>query len=109
MREEGRTKTGLSRWAEGANVRARYAHGAMSKTQLMLFNKKRNIRQKISDDDEFTRSPASAEELDVDIPETDAVYAERGTAAAAEVDHKKVRPIQMGEIFRRYVSRRVLA
>ena len=55
------------------------------------------------DDDEWVRSLAEAQEATTDVPEDSVMYDQQ------DVDPKKVRPIQMGEFLRKYVSRRLLA
>ena len=55
------------------------------------------------DDDEWIRSLAEAQEATTDVPEDSVMYDQQ------DVDPKKVRPIQMGEFFRKYVSRRLWA
>ena len=53
---------------------------------------------------------AAAEDLPVAVTEANVVYAEmRTSAAVAEVDSTRVRPIQMGDFLRTCVTRRLLA
>ena len=53
-------------------------------------------------DDEWLRSSTEAQEISIDIPE------EAVTHDQQAVDPKKIRPIQVGEFLRKYVSRRLL-
>ena len=72
-------------------------------TQLMFLKKEKDPTTKQFDDDEWIRSLTEAQEVTTDIPE------ESVTSDQQDVDPKKVRPIQMGEFLRKYVSRRLLA
>ena len=72
-------------------------------TQLMSLKKEKDPTAKQFDDDEWIRSLQEAQEVTTDVPE-DSV-----TCDQQDVDPKKVRPIQMGEFLRKYVSRRLLA
>ena len=71
--------------------------------QLMFLKKEKNPTSKQFDDDEWIRSLAEVQEVMTDIPEDSVTYDQQ------DVDPKKVRPIQMGEFLRKYVSRRLLA
>ena len=52
----------------------------------------------------------AAEDVNADISEMHVTHTGEGAApAVAELDPKKVRPIQIGKFLRRYVSRRLLA
>ena len=72
-------------------------------TQLMFLKKEKDPTSKQFDDDEWIRSLAEAQEVTTDVPEDRVEFDQQ------EVDPKKVRPIQMGEFLRKYVSRRLLA
>ena len=72
-------------------------------TQLMFLKKEKDPTSKQFDDDEWIRSLAEAQEATSDIPEDSVTYDQQ------DVDPKKVRPIQMGEFLRKYLSRRLLA
>ena len=72
-------------------------------TQLMFLKKELDPTSKQFDDDEWIRSLTEAQEITADVPEDSVLYDQQ------EVDPKKVRPIQMGEILRKYLSRRLLA
>ena len=71
-------------------------------TQLM-FLKKKDPTSKQFDDDEWVRSLTEAQEATTNVPEDSVMYGQQ------DVDPKKVRPIQMGEFLRKYVSRRLVA
>ena len=71
--------------------------------QLMFLKKEKDPTSKEFDDDEWIRSLAGAQEVTTDVPEDSVTYGQQ------HVDPKKVRPIQMGEFLRKYVSRRLLA
>ena len=70
---------------------------------MFLEEKKKDPTTKTLDDDEWIRSLTEAQEITADIPE------ERITHDHSEVDPNKVRPIQMVEFLRKYVSRRLQA
>ena len=72
-------------------------------TQLMFPKKEKDPTTKQFDDDEWIRSLTEAQEATTDVPEDSIMCDQR------DVDPKKVRPIQMGEFLRKYVSRRLLA
>ena len=70
-------------------------------TQLMFLKKEKDLTSKQFNDDEWIRSLTEAQEVTTDVPE-DSVTCEQ-----QEVDPKRVRPIQMEEFLRKYVSRRL--
>ena len=74
-------------------------------TQLMFpkKEKEKDPTSKQFDDDEWIRSLMEAQEVTADVPEDSVMYDQQ------DVDPKKVRPIQMVEFLRKYVSRRLLA
>ena len=72
-------------------------------TQHVFFKQEKDPTTKLFDADEWIRSDTEVRAVIADIPE------ERITHNQHEVDPKKVRPIQMGEFMREYVSRRLLA
>ena len=72
-------------------------------TQLMFLNKEWDPTSKQCDVDEWIRSLTEAQEVTADVPEECDLYDQQA------VNPKKVRPIQMGEFLRKYVSRRFLA
>ena len=72
-------------------------------TQLMFVKKEKDPTSKQFDDDEWIHSLAEAPEVTTDTAEDSVTYDQQ------DVDPKKVRPIQMGEFLRKYVSRRLLA
>ena len=72
-------------------------------TQVMFLKKEKDPTSKQCDDDEWIRSLTEAQEVTTDIPEDSVMYDQQ------DVDPDKVRPIQMGEFLRKYVSRRLLA
>ena len=72
-------------------------------TQLIFLKKEKDPTTKEGDDDEWIRSLTDAQEATSDIPEDSVSHDQQ------DVDPKKVRPIQMGESLRKYVSRRLLA
>ena len=53
------------------------------------------------DDDEWIRSLTEAQQATTDVPEDSVMYDQQ------YIDPKNVRPIQMEEFFRKYVSRRL--
>ena len=67
----------------------------------MFLKKEKDPTTKQFDDDEWIRSLAEAQEVTTDIPENSVTHDQQ------DVDPKKVRPIQMGEFWRKYVSRRL--
>ena len=71
-----------------------------------MFSKKdREPATKLFDDDEWIGSLTEAETITADIAEGQVTYAiPNGT-----VRDQSVRPVQMGEFLRKYVSRRLLA
>ena len=78
-------------------------------TQLMFW-KKDKYHNKEFDDDERIRSLTEAEAINADVPEGRKTYAaEETTTGGMDVYPKKVRPVQMGECMRKYVSCRLLA
>ena len=62
----------------------------------MFLKNEEDPTTKIIDDDESIRSLPEAQDITADIPED-------------RMDPKKVRPLQMAEFLRKYVSRRLLA
>ena len=72
-------------------------------TQVMFLKKEKDPTTKQFDDDEWTRSLTEAQEVSTDVPEYSVTYDQQ------DVDPEKVKPIQMGEFLRKYVSRRFLA
>ena len=70
-------------------------------TQLMLLKKEKDPTSKQFDDDECIRSLTEAQEITTDVPKGCVMYDQQ------EVVTKKVRPIQMEEFLRTYVSRRL--
>ena len=70
-------------------------------TRLMFLKKEKDPTSKQFDDDEWIRSLTEAQEVTNDVPE------DRVECHQQEVDPKRVRPIQMGEFIRKYVSRRL--
>ena len=72
-------------------------------TQLVFLKKEKDPTTKQFDDDEWIRSLTEAQEITTDVPEDSTVYDQQ------VVDPINVRPIQMGEFLRKYVSRRLLA
>ena len=72
-------------------------------TQLMFLKKEKDPTSKQFDDDEWIRSLAQAQDVTTEIPEDSVTYDQQ------DVDPKKVRPVQMREFLRKYVSRRLLA
>ena len=72
-------------------------------TQLMFLKKEKDPTLKQFHGDEWIRSLTEASEITADVPEDSVLYDQQA------VDLKKVRPIQMGEFLRKYVSRRLLA
>ena len=72
-------------------------------SQLMFLKKENDPTTKQFDDDEWIRSLTEAQEVTTDIPEDSATHDQ------PDADPKNVRPIQMGEFLRKYVSRRLLA
>ena len=95
---EQRRRMFKERWATGdLNEQCRF----LPTTQLMFVKEERPTTQ-IFDDDEWIRSFAGAEALHVDIEETNVVFDDSGIAVvSAEVDPKKVRPIQMTEFLQK--------
>ena len=75
----------------------------MLNTQLIFLKQEKDPTLKQFDDDEWIRSLTEAQEATTDVPEDSVTYDQQ------DVDPKKVRPIQMGEFLRKYVSRRLLA
>ena len=71
-------------------------------TQLMLLKKEKDPTSKQFDDDEWIRSLTEAQEVTTDVPEDSVMYDQQ------DVVPEKVRPIQMEEFLRKYVSRRLL-
>ena len=69
----------------------------------MFLQKEKDPTSKQFDDGEWIRSLTEAQEATTDVPEGSATYEQQ------EVDTQKVRPIQMEEFLRKYVSRRLLA
>ena len=69
----------------------------------MFLNKEKDPTSKQFDDDEWIRSLTEAQEVTADVPEECDLYDQQA------VNPKKVRPTQMGEFQRKYVSRRLLA
>ena len=67
-------------------------------TQLMFLKKEKYPTSKQFDDGQWIRSLAEAQEITTDVPEDSVVYDQQ------EVDPKTVRPIQIGEFLRKYVS-----
>ena len=65
--------------------------------------KEKDPATKMFDDDVWVRSLTEAQAITVDISE------ERITRDQRELDTRKVRPIQMVEFVRKYVSRRLIA
>ena len=72
-------------------------------TQLMFLKKEKDPTSRQFDDDEWVRSLTEAQELTTDTPKDSVTYEQQ------EVDTQKIRPVQMVEFFRKYVSRRLLA
>ena len=73
-------------------------------TLLMFLKKEKDPTSKqFDDDDEWIRSLTEAQEATTDVPEDSVMYDQQ------DVGPKKVRPIQMGEFLRKYISRRLLA
>ena len=70
-------------------------------TQSIFLKKEKDPTTKQFDDDESFRSFTEAQEVTTDIPEDSVTYDQQ------EVDSKTVRPIQMEEFLRKYVSRRL--
>ena len=70
-------------------------------TQLMFLKKEKDPSTKQFDDDEWIRLRTEAQEATTDIPEDSVTYEQQ------EANPKEVRPIQMGEFLRKYVSRRL--
>ena len=68
-------------------------------TQLVFFKKEKDPISKQFDDDEWIRSLTEAQEITADVPKDSVMYDQQA------VDPKKVRPIQVGEFLRKYVSR----
>ena len=77
-----------------------------------MFPKKRQRTHNndVFDDDEWIRSLTEAEAITAELPEVQVTLAAQDTTSGdTDVDPKKVRPIQMGECVRKYVSTRLLA
>ena len=72
-------------------------------TQLMFLKKEKDPTSKQFDDDEWIRSLTEAQEVTSDVPEDSVTYHQQ------DIDPKKVRPIQMGQFLRKYVSQRLFA
>ena len=72
-------------------------------SQPRFLTKEKDPTSKQFGDVEWIRSLAEAQEATTDVPEDSVTYDQQ------DVDPKKVRPIQMGEFLRKYVSRRLLA
>ena len=72
-------------------------------TQLTFLKMEKDSTSNQFDDDQWIRSLAEAQEATTDVPEDSVTYNQQ------HVDPKKVRPIQMREFLRKYVSRRLLA
>ena len=72
-------------------------------THLVFLKKEKDPTSKQFDGGEWIRSLAEAQEDTTDIPEDGVTFDQQ------DVDPKKVRPIQMGEFLRKYVSWRLLA
>ena len=69
----------------------------------MFLTKEKDPTSKQFDDDEWIRLLPEAQEATTDFPEDSVTYDQQ------DVDPEKVRPIQIGEFLRQYVSRRLLA
>ena len=65
----------------------------------MCLKREKDPTSKQFDDDEWIRSLTETQEATTDIPEDSVTYDQQ------DFDTKKVRPIQMGEFLRKYVSR----
>ena len=72
-------------------------------TQLMFLKMEKDPTSKQFDDDEWIRPLTEAQEVTTDVQEDSVTYEKQ------DVDPKRVRPIQMGDFLRKYVSRRPLA
>ena len=68
-----------------------------------VFEERKNPTTKVFDDDGWIRSLTEAQEITAGVPEESVIYDQQA------VDTQKVRPIQMEEFLRKYVSRRLLA
>ena len=122
IREQERSKTGIaSLLHRRAGQRRRLFRGldiltikwarsdlpeecrSLLNAQLMFLKKEKDPTSKQFDDDEWIRSQAEVQEATTDVPEGGVLHDQQ------DVDPKKVRPNHMGEFFRKYVSRRLLA
>ena len=72
-------------------------------TQLMFLKKEKDPTSKQFDDNEWISLLREAQEVTTDVLADSVTYEQQ------EVDTQKVRPIQMGEFLRNYVSQRLLA
>ena len=76
----------------------------------MFLKKEKEPSTEMFDDDEWIRSLTEAEAITADTPWAQVTYAAIGDSLQDQsVDPTNVRPIQMGEFVRKYVSRRLLA
>ena len=76
----------------------------------MFLKKQKEPSTEMFDDDEWIRSLTEAEAITADTPQALVTYVAIGDNLQDQsVDPKRVRPIQMGEFVRKYVSRRLLA
>ena len=102
-------------WAEETNLQSsRRTHGRVGcwslleecrflrNPQFIFLKKEREPTTKLFDDGEWVRSLTEAEASTGDIPEGQ-------VTCDQSADPKKVRPIQMGDFVREYVSRRLSA
>ena len=69
----------------------------------MFLKKEKDPTSKQFDDDEWIRSLGETQETTSDIPEDSVTYDKH------DVDPEQVRPIQMGELLRKFVSQLLLA
>ena len=70
-------------------------------TQLLFLKKYKDPTSKQFDDDEWFRSLTEAQEVTSDVPENSVTYEQQ------DFDSQKVRPLQMEDVLRKYMSRGV--